>query len=180
MFQQGIKAIPFDQLHHVIVDPPVLSDAEHRDNIGVMEATGRFGFPQESFNLFLSTSHSFGGKYFECNAPSQGLLPRLVNNSHSTPADFTSDTEVAQLLWHRCRGFYDRRLPVWRFIFLLFQLFHHGNGGEQCLDFIRVIWITVNILVNGRTFSTSNSFDKFFGQHFDGVLFRMRVSHDCL
>ena len=99
-----------DELHGIEVLAIGLPDAEHRDDVGVVQSCGRPRLATEPLEP-ERVEQGLGRQELEGDVPAEGFLHRLVDGPHATAADQPEDailpdpTGVAEV---RRRGAYSR------------------------------------------------------------------------
>ena len=90
-----IQAMPLDELHGIVVHPLMLSHAVYRHDVAVVQPRRRAGLELKSLELGR-TEPPIHEQDLERDVPAQRLLHRLVDDSHSAPADLAEQPVVAQ------------------------------------------------------------------------------------
>jgi hypothetical protein len=105
------------------MDPLRLADAEHGNDVGVMQSGRGPGLPAESLEQDRVGVDDWG-EDLEGDVPAQRFLNRLVHHAHAAPTEFADDAVVSQpgrgrrsaglgpRLLHQGQGFQQsRKLP---------------------------------------------------------------------
>ena len=100
-FESGGTVDEFDG--HIVI-AALFSRGIDLDNVLMVESRGRTGFPMESVDEFLIRRQP-RGQNLERNIPTQTLLCRPVNNSHSAFAEFAGDLKITQGAYRCFSGF---------------------------------------------------------------------------
>jgi hypothetical protein len=103
-----VQTLSLDVLHRVVVDPVMLADAEHGNDVRVMQPSGGPRFQAKSLQMH-GIEQPGGGQHLERDVPVQGPLDGFVDDAHPAAADFSNDGKIADLAKHTGR---DRRLAV--------------------------------------------------------------------
>ena len=90
----SVQAHAGDELHDVVVMAIVLTHAEDRHNVGVVQPSRRPCLPLEPQYL-LRVGKGRIGEDFQCHASAQRLLLGLVHDAHAAPADLAKNAVVA-------------------------------------------------------------------------------------
>ena len=92
-----IKPLSVNELHDVVVQAIIFTDAEDRDNVGVMEFRRGLCFTLESSQL-SGRSDGIGRQDLQSNGATKRFLDGLVDDTHATAPDFADDSIVTDLL----------------------------------------------------------------------------------
>ena len=99
VIEQAVETSAANVLHRVIGKTLVLTDGEDRHDVGVVQ-------PGDRLRLAMKTLEPPGVELnlvddLQRDIAPERFLDRLVDDSHSTSAQFTNDPEVAELCRHR-------------------------------------------------------------------------------
>ena len=86
-----------DELHRVVVDALVLADAEHRNDVGVVQPCRRPSLAAKALQV-RRREQVVGGQHLQSDVPAQRLLHGFVNNAHAAAGYFAQDPVLAELL----------------------------------------------------------------------------------
>ena len=95
--QDGVQPLSLDVLHHVVMQPAFLADAEDRHDVGVVQACRRARLPLEPLPL-LPVGEHLSGQDLQRHVPAQRDLFGLVDDPHAAAADLAQDAVIAQAL----------------------------------------------------------------------------------
>jgi hypothetical protein len=115
-----------DELHDVVVQAVLLADAEHRDDVGVVQPRRRPRLALEPPQV-PGVEQGVGGQHLDGDVPAQGQLLRLVDDPHAAPAHLPEDLVVPQLPQRRRGGV---RPPVTQRVVPGLGPFHEGQRGQ--------------------------------------------------
>ncbi len=93
--QDFFQTLPLNELHDVVVDTIVLTDAKDRDNVGVVQAGRGARFMLEAFLLLLIDQQPVR-KYFQCHTTSKRFLFGFIDDAHPATAYFAQDAVITQ------------------------------------------------------------------------------------
>ena len=95
LVEDRVDALSPDELHRVVRHAILLTHGEDRHDVGVVQTGGGAGLAAETGELGR-VEPAVGWQDLERDVAAERFLDRLVDNSHSTPAEYAQDSEIAQ------------------------------------------------------------------------------------
>ena len=95
LLDQRGQGPPLDELHGIIVDPPVATDRVDGHDPRVVEQGGGLRLDPKSRQMVRVEGRG-ERQDLQGHPPAQGNLHRFVNHPHPSPADLADDPEVAE------------------------------------------------------------------------------------
>ncbi len=147
----------------------LLSHAEDRHDIGMMQLGGGFGLALESPHL-LGVEQRAGREHLECDSPAQRFLLGLVDHAHAAATDLAEDPVVAQPLdSHAYRRAVVRGERAGSVARALAEVFHHEQRREEVADVFGEIRVAFNVLAKRRLLTAAFAIEKLLGKGLDRV-----------
>ena len=149
LFKHCIQPKAVDELHHVVGQTVLLADAEHGDDVGVVELGGRLRFALEA-PLGPDIEQHAPGQHLQGHVPSQRNLLGLVDDAHAAFADLAQDAIIPEL---QQGGGRRRGWVLVRFLVVFLDLLDLDHGREQLADVVGQLGIAVDIILERRSFA---------------------------
>src|SRR5262245_16047023 len=133
-----------------------------------MQPPGGAGFALEPLQM-AGSPKSAARQNFQGNVSSEGLLNRLVDDTHATAADFTQQAILTQVARAGRIGFRwvgEGSSPVggpW------LELLQELQGGEDVADLVGEVRILLGVLAQRGAFAEPAALGKFLGEALDRV-----------
>ena len=155
-----------DELHGVVVTPLGHADAEHGNDVGVVQPGGGAGLPTEALQP-LGIDQRFSGQQFQGDVAAERFLDGLVDDAHAALAEATQDAELAHT-----RGV--ARLGGGRVIAGLrdrfrLELLHLDQRGEQLADGLGQVRVAIGVLGQPGTFAAAKAGNELLGETIERI-----------
>ena len=167
LFEDGVERKPTDELHHIKVNPLVLTNTEDRHDIVVVQPRSGLGFAMEADERHR-VQKPMTSKHLERDAAAQRLLNGLIHDSHAAAPDFSQEMEFAEPIHERADpGDRRSRQAPGNVARARLEVLDQTKNGKELANFVSNPRIARGIFLECRPLASAAPLEKLLGEILD-------------